>query len=82
MCHDQNPFDARRSNCDEALLRTRMVRVRIRQRQGVTIDSGGFLERNPVLSTICSSFCRVPFKIHTASLLHFVASVGKYKIQR
>jgi len=76
--HNQNSFDARHSDCDEALLGTGMIRVRIRQRQGITIYRGGLLKRYPVLAAIASGFGRVPFKVHNLSLLHFFASIGKY----
>ena len=54
-----------------------MVRVRIRQRQGIAIYSGGLFERYPVFSAIYLDFGRVPFKVHEHSLLHFLAAVGK-----
>jgi len=77
MGHDQNPFGARYSDRDEPLLREGVIRVWIRQRQGVAINCGGLLERHPVLAAVASGFGRVPFKNHALSLLHFLAAVGK-----
>lgn len=39
-----------------------MIRVRVRQSQGVAIDRGGLLKCYPVLAAVSSGFGRVPFE--------------------
>ena len=72
MGNDQDPFGARNSYGNKAVLRFGVVWIRKRERQGIAKNGGCFLKGYPMFPAVPSSLARVPFKIHNFILLYFV----------
>lgn len=70
MGHDNKPTCFGDSDCDEPPLRNRMIRIVIRDGQGIAKNRRRFMERNPVLPAILPLFAWIPFEVHGVTLFH------------